>query len=91
MEDILKLGHLDTCAFTFEKWNYTMVYEESNVGIIEICEGWPLLTVETEVNGDSKRTNERGPFLVGSLGLSRSYMLFQFRCPHRPASWITCL
>ncbi len=30
--------------------------------------GWPLLTVETEVNGDSKSTNERVPFLVGSLG-----------------------
>ncbi len=30
-------------------------------------EGWPLLTVETAVNGDSKRTNERGSFLVGSL------------------------
>ncbi len=28
----------------------------------------PLLTVETEVNGDAKITNERG--LVGSLGLS---------------------
>ncbi len=26
--------------------------------------GWPLLTVETDANGDSKRTNERGPFLV---------------------------
>jgi hypothetical protein len=36
----------------------------------ETREGWPLLTVETEVNGDSKRTNERGPFLVGSLCLS---------------------
>jgi hypothetical protein len=35
-----------------------------------ICrEGWPLLTVETEVNGDSKRKNERGPVLVGSLSL----------------------
>ncbi len=31
--------------------------------------GWPLLTVESEVNWDSKRTNERGPSLVGSLGL----------------------
>ncbi len=30
--------------------------------------GGPLLTVETEVNGDSKRTNKRGPFLDGSLG-----------------------
>jgi hypothetical protein len=27
-----------------------------------------MLTVETEVNGDSKSTNERGPSLVGSLG-----------------------
>ncbi len=27
----------------------------------------PLLTVETELNGDSKRTNEMGPFLHGSL------------------------
>ncbi len=25
----------------------------------ETREGWPLLTVETEVNGDSKRTNEK--------------------------------
>jgi hypothetical protein len=36
----------------------------------ETREGWPLLTVETEVNGDSKSTNERGPSLVGSLCLS---------------------
>jgi hypothetical protein len=35
----------------------------------ETREGWPLLTVDSEVNGDIKRTNERGPFLVGSLGL----------------------
>ncbi len=34
----------------------------------ETREGWPLLTVETEVNGDSKSTNERVPSLVGSLG-----------------------
>jgi hypothetical protein len=26
--------------------------------------GWPMLTVKTEVNGDSKRTNERGLRLV---------------------------
>jgi hypothetical protein len=32
--------------------------------------GVALLIFETEVNGDSKSTNERGPFLVGSLGLS---------------------
>jgi hypothetical protein len=32
-------------------------------------EGWPLLTVETEVDGDSKRTNDRDPSLIGSFGL----------------------
>ncbi len=30
----------------------------------ETREGWPLLIVETEANGDSWRTYERGPFLV---------------------------
>jgi hypothetical protein len=30
-----------------------------------------LLTVETEVNGDSKSTNERGPSLVGSFRWAR--------------------
>ncbi len=35
-------------------------------------EGWPLLTVETEANGESKSTNESGPpSLVGSLGSSQ--------------------
>jgi len=28
-------------------------------------EGWHLPTVETELNGDSKKTNERYPFLAG--------------------------
>ncbi len=32
-----------------------------------------LPTVETEVNGDSKRTNERDPFLIGSLGFSAGW------------------
>ncbi len=36
-------------------------------------EGWPLLTNETEVNGDSKSTNERGPSVVDSLGMSCRY------------------
>ncbi len=42
----------------------------------ETRDGWLLLTVKTEVNGDSKRTNARGPFLVGSLGLSCRYKRF---------------
>ncbi len=34
-------------------------------------EGWPLLTVETEANGDSWSTCEKIPSLVASLGSSR--------------------
>ncbi len=37
-----------------------------------------LLTVEVEVNGDSKSTNERGPYLFMSLGLSCRYKRFLF-------------
>jgi hypothetical protein len=44
----------------------------------ETREGWPLLTVETEVSGDSKSTNESGPSLTGSLGL---WCLVQEICP----------
>jgi hypothetical protein len=36
-------------------------------------EGWPLLTVETEVNWESKSANERGPSFAGLLGLSCRY------------------
>ena len=42
----------------------------------ETRERFPLVTVQTEVNGDSKSTNERGPSLVGSLGLSCRYKRF---------------
>ncbi len=34
------------------------------------------MTIETEANGDSKSTNERGPSLVGSLGSSCRYKRF---------------
>ncbi len=55
----------------------------------ETREGWPLLKVETEVNGDAKSTNERGPFLVGSLGLSWRYKIHckkSWRSSSTPAS-----
>jgi hypothetical protein len=39
------------------------------IGARESREWWLLLTVETELNGDSKSTNERGPFSFGSLGV----------------------
>jgi hypothetical protein len=38
--------------------------------------GGPPLTVETEVKGSSKSTNEKGPSLVNSLGLSCRYKRF---------------
>jgi hypothetical protein len=40
--------------------------------------GCPLLAVETEVNGDSKNTNEKSLSLVGSLRLSCQYKRFLF-------------
>jgi hypothetical protein len=54
----------------------------------ETREGWPLLTVETEVNGDSKSTIEMDPFLVDSLGLSCQYKRFLFciGCSIRPST-----
>ncbi len=42
----------------------------------ETREEWPLLTIETKVSGDSKSTNKRGPFLVGSLDSSCRYNIF---------------
>ncbi len=48
-------------------------------------EGWPLLTVETEANEDSKTANARGPFLVGSFGfLGRYKVLSWLGCPLCP-------
>ncbi len=45
----------------------------------ETREGWPLLTVETEVNGDSKSTNAICPSMMGSSGLLCGYKRFLFR------------
>ncbi len=42
----------------------------------ETREGWPLLTIDTKANGDSKSTQVRGPSLVGLLGLSCQYKRF---------------
>jgi hypothetical protein len=64
--------------------------------IKETREGWTLLTaVETELNGDSNSTKERGPSLVGSLDSLCSYNRFlpclgcfsqpstKYKIPHR--------
>jgi hypothetical protein len=51
----------------------------------ETREGWPLLTVETEANGDLWSTNERGPSLVGSMGSSCGHKSF-FILPWLPVS-----
>jgi hypothetical protein len=56
----------------------------------ETREGWPLLApVETELNGYSKRTNERGSFLVCSLGIPCRYkisLLCIGGCSSRPST-----
>jgi hypothetical protein len=46
------------------------------------------MTVETETYGNSKSTNERGPSLVGSLGLSFRYKRFLscVGCSSRPCT-----
>jgi hypothetical protein len=41
--------------------------EEKKARFRETREGLPLLTIETQVIGDSKSTDERGLSLVGSL------------------------
>jgi hypothetical protein len=52
----------------------------------ETREGRALPTVETEVNGDSKSTNERDPSLVSSLDLSGlREILFCLGCSSRPS------
>ncbi len=47
--------------------------------------GWPLVTIETEVNGDLKSTNKRGPSLAGSLGSSCQYTRF-LSCSGQPST-----
>ncbi len=57
-------------AYGFSKTSAQLVFQYINTVCIyervwsrESREGWPLLTVETEANGDSKSTNEKGSFL----------------------------
>ncbi len=46
-----------TSEFLFNVW--------SKIYFRETREGWPLLTVDTDANGDLWRTTEEGPSLVG--------------------------
>ncbi len=48
----------------------------ASVSTREAREGWPMLTVEIDANGDSWSTCERSPSLVGSLGSSCQYNRF---------------
>ncbi len=58
------------CDENFKKFNsWENKLSENKCETRETREGRPLLTVEAEVNGDSKRTNERGPSLVGFFEL----------------------
>jgi len=54
---------IEVCLF----FNLAVVFSSTHfrfrhVQTRETRERWPHLTVETEVNDDSKSTNERGPF-----------------------------
>ncbi len=53
----------------------------------ETREGWPLQNIETEANGDSRSTNERGPSLVGLFGLTCRWKRF-LAAPVRPVQSI---
>jgi hypothetical protein len=61
-------------------WNTS----NSSIASRETRNGWLLLTVESEMNGDSNNTNERGHSLVGSLG--SSFVLPRLFC--RPSTTI---
>jgi hypothetical protein len=67
-----------TCEGIWLDWSldFLYFYYFSMVRPRETREGWPRLTIETEKNGDSKSTKQRGPSLVGSLGLSCRYRRF---------------
>ncbi len=56
----------------------TVCTYQEHVWCRETREGQPLLTVKTEVNWNSKSTNEGGPALVGLLGLCCRYKRFLF-------------
>jgi hypothetical protein len=57
--------HINNLIISYRHIAGTFVY----VIIRKTREGWPLLTVETKANWDSKSTNERGSFLVWFVGL----------------------
>jgi hypothetical protein len=65
-------------VFLMFKCAQAIVFPTANTTITatfpwETREWRPLLTLETEMNGDSKVTNDRGPSLEGSLGTSFRY------------------
>ncbi len=54
-----------TCPYQLSSPRTFQSVIKFDLAVKEPREGWPLLIVETEVNGDSKSTNERGSSLVG--------------------------
>jgi len=83
-----KIRHFGVLAESIGQWAAATKGTKRKVLARETREGWPLLTVETEVNGASKSTNERGPSLAGSLGLLCRYKRFVFclGCSSRPST-----
>jgi hypothetical protein len=63
-------------------------YLRNSYNICGTREGWPLLTVATELNGDSTRTNDRGPSFVASLDSPCRYnrFLYCLGCSSQPST-----
>ncbi len=73
--DVTKLTILIAYYSSGKRYGFETTHARSR----ENRDRWPLLTVETEANGDSRSTYQRGPSLVGSLGSSyRQKILFSW-------------
>ncbi len=70
------------------KCNIKSQASQNNASTKETREGWPLLTVETKVNGDTKRTNKRCHFLgwFVVLVVPVQEILFCLGCSSRPST-----
>ncbi len=77
----IKIFYFQSCTVTYCTFLLilcTRLAENGAMSNRETREGWALLTVETEVNRDTKSTNERSLSLVALLGLSCRYNRFLY-------------
>jgi hypothetical protein len=103
-KNVERMGNSRKCGRFFElSQKYKFLRMKFNENFFRVSRKWKKaylfqpdkhrdcrLLIKTEVNGDSKRTNERGPSLVGLLGSSCRYMrlLFSIGSSGKPSSQI---